>query len=491
VLLLATRRQIPEAPVKVTFIICNIDLVRHRGSLAPQWESTYREGVASMAALLRAHGADVRLLKLSAGVSRERLLELWSSQLADSRIAAFSVNTVDHPEGARVAGILKEQWPTLLTICGGVHPTLSPEECIAEPAFDMVCRGEGEQLMVELCAKLAEGGDVGAILGLWTKQAGTIRRNAVRPLMTDLSTLPPPARDLPAVSDYDQSRVQDHTFFMATRGCPYQCAYCCNHSISQIYPNPQSYYRFKPVNAVIDELCSHLERHPSSSWLALYDDVMMGNREWFAEFCAQYQRRVARRSFITARWELLDEQTIALLKKISVVYALIGLEVGDERIRREVLNRRQSDGLMLERGGLLRKHGIRFGVYTMVGVPTETHEKALQTVKLAARAGGNPLLGHHTIFFPFEGTPLHARCQQEGLLSARRVGSYFGDTRLDMSEFPREQVLWAHRHFRPFRVGYWLTDRLPRPLGRPASRMLDRLWLRGGRRVLPSGKAPA
>jgi radical SAM superfamily enzyme YgiQ (UPF0313 family) len=220
--------------------------------------------------------------------------------------------------------------------------------------------------------------------------------------------------------------------------------------------------------------------------LALYDDVMLGDRAWFAEFSAQYQQRIARRSFLSARWELLDEQTILLLKKLSVVYALVGLEVGDEQIRREVLNRRQSDELMLERGKLLRKHGIRFGVYTMVGVPTETHDKALRTVKLAARAGGNPLLGHHTIFFPFEGTPLHARCKEEGLLSARRVGSYFGDTRLDMRDFPREQVLWAHRHFRPFRLGYWLTDRLPRSLGRPAGQMLDRLWRLGGRRALRS-----
>jgi len=215
----------------------------------------------------------------------------------------------------------------------------------------------------------------------------------------------------------------------------------------------------------------------------LYDDAMMGNREWFAEFSARYARDVARRSFMTARWELLDEQTVPLLKKLRVVYTLVGLEVGDEQLRRDVLNRRQSDALMLQRGALLRQHGIRFGLYTMVGVPTETHEQALKTVKLAARVGGNPLLGHHTIYFPFEGTPLHARCKAEGLLSERRVDSYFSDTRLEMPGFPRQEVRWAHRHFKAFRLGYWLTSKLPRSLRQPLERALDRRWLLAGRRA--------
>jgi anaerobic magnesium-protoporphyrin IX monomethyl ester cyclase len=475
--------------VKITFVVCNIQLGSHRRSLVPQWESTYREGIASIAALLRANGFEVGLLKLSAGLSRARLAELWTSRCADTDLAAFTINTVDNPEAARIARILKAHQPRLLTICGGVHPTLSPEECITEPAFDLLCRGEGEHVMLELCAKLQSGGGIDEIRGLWTKRAGAIRRNAPRPLIADLSALPPPARDLSAVSDYDQSKVQDTTFFMATRGCPYQCAYCCNHSISQIYPNPQDYHRFKSVDAMIDELRAHLARHPAASWVALYDDAMMGNRRWFADFSARYARDVARRSFMTARWELLDEQAIPLLKKLRVVYTLVGLEVGDEHIRREVLNRRQSDELMLQRGALLRQHGIRYGVYTMVGVPTETHEQALKTVKLAARVGGNPLLGHHTIYFPFEGTPLHARCMRDGLLSERRVDSYFSDTRLEMPGFTRAEVRWAHRHFKSFRLGYWLTGKLPRSLRQPLDRALDRRWLRGGRRARDAGAA--
>ncbi|OGD11991.1 MAG: hypothetical protein A2Y86_01840 [Candidatus Aminicenantes bacterium RBG_13_62_12] len=468
--------------MKVTFVVCNIDLIKHKGSLIPQWESTYREGVASMAALLQSNGVDVGLLKLSTGVSAARLETLWSSQLADTDLAAFTINAVDFPEAKRIAGILKSRQPSLRTICGGVHPTLCPEECIIEPAFDIVCRGEGEHVMLELCEKLQSGSDLEHLEGLWTKSSGVIRRNAPRPLMVDLSELPAPARDLPAVSDYDQDKVRDTTFFMATRGCPYQCAYCCNHSLSQIYSNPQDYYRFKPVEAFIGELRSYIVNHPAISWLALYDDMMMGDREWFEDFSGRYARKIARRIFMTARWELLDEHTVALLKRMSVVYVLVGLEVGDPQIRCEVLNRQQSDELMTRGGTLLRKHGIRFGVYTMVGVPTETHVKALKTVKLAARVGGNPLLGHHTIYFPFEGTPLYARCKEEGLLSDRQVRSYFNDTRLDMPDFTRKEIRWAHQRFKPFCLGYWLTGKLPSLLHDPLTRFLDRCWLAWGPR---------
>ena len=112
----------------------------------------------------------------------------------------------------------------------------------------------------------------------------------------------------------------------------------------------------------------------------------------------------------------------------------------------------------------------------MVGVPQETLSKALKTVKLSARLTSNPFIGHHTIFYPFEGTPLYHECEEENILSKRWVDSYFSDSRLDMDYFPRKQIVWAHKNFRKYCVLYWLIFRLPGFLSTMLETKLDARW---------------
>jgi radical SAM superfamily enzyme YgiQ (UPF0313 family) len=249
--------------------------------------------------------------------------------------------------------------------------------------------------------------------------------------------------------------------------------------LRSVYPNCSAYYRLKPVELVIAELRDHLSRSPAGLYVSFYDDVMMADKEWFEAFAVRYAREVKRPTFLTGRWELLTERTVPLLKKLRCIFLLVGVEVGNDELRRDLLKRNQSAALMLDRAELLRRHGIRYGLFTMVGLPTETMERALETVKLAARLRSNPLIGHHSIFYPFAGTPLHDQCARDGLISEREVHSYFEDTRLDMPAFSRRAILAAHRRFHWFRVAYWLAWKLPRVLARSLEASLDRLWFWG------------
>ena len=49
-----------------------------------------------------------------------------------------------------MASWLLEAKVGVLTIYGGVHPTIAPDESIAMAGIDMICRSEGEAAMVEL-----------------------------------------------------------------------------------------------------------------------------------------------------------------------------------------------------------------------------------------------------------------------------------------------------------------------------------------------------
>ena len=470
--------------MKVLLVVCNINLAYHRsGKSRLRWESTHREGLASIASTLDKAGIQASLMKVEAGFSESAFVTLFNEHFANYDIVGFTINTVDLPEVGRLSYLVKQNHPHIVTIGGGVHPTLSPEETIALPGLDIICRGEGEYPLLELCDHLQAGKEPTGIAGLWFSRNVRVERNPVRPLIADLSTLPPPMHAIHTVYSYNELSVKDIVFFMGSRGCPYRCTYCCNDAIRSVYPDHSGYYRLKTVDSIISELRDHIERNPKTKFISFYDDILMGNKKWFESFCERYKAEIDIGCFMTGRWELLTEHTILLLKKIRCYFVLIGVEVGNEELRCTILNRYQKTEMMMERAKFLRKHKVRYGLYTMVGLPTETLENALETVKLAARLKGNLIISHHSIFFPFPGTPISDLCKAQSFISDRTVGSYFDDTRLDMPAFSRAQVVWAHRRFTPFRLAYWLALKLPRRLAALIERKLDRLWMTLGQKV--------
>ena len=47
----------------------------------------------------------------------------------------------------------------ILTIIGGVFPTFDPDRVVREPSIDIVCVGEGDGALVELCERLRDSKD--------------------------------------------------------------------------------------------------------------------------------------------------------------------------------------------------------------------------------------------------------------------------------------------------------------------------------------------
>ncbi len=65
-------------------------------------------------------------------------------------------------------------------IVGGIFTTFSPEEIIAEECVDMVCVGEGEYALVELCTKMEGRQDINSVQNMWIKKDGKIFKNEIR-----------------------------------------------------------------------------------------------------------------------------------------------------------------------------------------------------------------------------------------------------------------------------------------------------------------------
>lgn len=64
-------------------------------------------------------------------------------------------------------------------IAGGVFATFAPELCLRNELIDMVCVGEGENALIDLCKKIELKLSYDDVTNLWIKKNGTIIKNSI------------------------------------------------------------------------------------------------------------------------------------------------------------------------------------------------------------------------------------------------------------------------------------------------------------------------
>src|SRR5262245_36376658 len=170
-------------------------------------------GVMWLSAALKRAGHETRMIFLPDAAFPVKLRH-W-----DPDIVAVSCMTGAHTACAGLMKLVKHLHPRALTIAGGPHPTFLPSY-LEEPGLDAICRGEGEEALVELADRLAAGGDLSSIPNIWWKDPqGRIHENAPRPIATDLDAVGAPDRAL-VYEASELYRNSPRKVFKADRGCP-------------------------------------------------------------------------------------------------------------------------------------------------------------------------------------------------------------------------------------------------------------------------------
>jgi len=435
----------------------------------------YYEGIASISAVLRQNNHVTKLFHIADYISCEQFLDTYAQRYVDFDIAAFSATTNAFYYTAGYAKEIKKRFEKVITMCGGTHPTLYPDEAIEQEGIDIICIGEGEYPMLELCSRLESNNGITDIQNLWVKKDNKIFRNAVRPLIAELDSLPMPDRE---IFDFERSadRRLGRVVFMGSRGCPFNCAHCCNHALKKAGPDSGPYVRFKSPGRLVSEIKLCLGRYDDIEHVIFHDDILNLKRAWFAEFALRYKEEIDLPYVCNSRFDLLDEKAVKLLQESGCMQLNIGLESGDDFIRREVLNRNQSEAQIVKAGNLCREKGIKLYIFTMVGIPHEDLRKALNTVKLTARL--KPDIVQTSIYYPYAQTALYEECREKGYLTERRLDSYFeADTVLNLPDFSKDEILFAYKNFKVF-VSYYVTaQKLGGTLGVLLEKIIDFMWL--------------
>lgn len=313
--------------------------------------------------------------------------------------------------------ILKERFPNIKIIVGGPYITLKNSYAKKE-WLDYAITGEGEEAIVRLAEALNNGVEVSNIKNLIYKEEGRICVNELGELNENLDSLPFPDRSL--YLKYSSFRKLTVKRFISGRGCPYSCTFCFARRLREIYRGKGRYIRKHSVDRVCEEI-NMMKREAVIKTVHFSDDIFLTDKKWLEEFYSIYPSRVGIPFQCNLTADVIDEETIRLLKECGLRGVGIGLESGVERIRNGVLGKRFTNEEIIRVAEILHKYKIEIYTYNMIALPDERIDDAIETLELNRRMGVS--ITQCNIAIPFEGLPLTDMAVERSLLTSDTVAT--------------------------------------------------------------------
>lgn len=370
----------------------------------------------------------------------------------DPHLIAVTMTEVTYEQGLQLLEKIKHL--EKLTLVGGAYPTFSPDEVIANDCVDIVCIGEGEKSIVELCDNLSKGKDISNIPNLWVKSEKGIIKNPKGEII-NLDELP--FLDFTIYEEQRFYRPNRGRLFKTlpieiSRGCPYNCTFCCASSYRNMYDN--KYLRVKDVSRVIDELKHQKEKYSLDFVYFTSESFLSMPKKRLREFMEMY-KEIDLPFFFQTRPESISYDRLKMLDSFDFNLS-IGIESGNERIRQEVLNRKISNDTIIKATSILNELDIKYGTNNMIGLPGETRDDIFDTINLNRECNSKDL--NIFIFTPFRGTHLHKICVENGYIPANHIsGEHSLMSSLKMPQISNKEIHGLLRTF-PLYVKMPKTD---------------------------------
>jgi len=378
-------------------------------------------GVAYISAMLKKHGHKVTLWDTYYTTDKDIINQIVNS---DAEIIMVSTNSLSFNHAVSITRGIKKERPDIPIFAGGWHTIVDPDEMINEPSIDLVCIGEGEYAALDVVNDIRNGlKNVSKIPNIWCKKNGNIIKNRPRPL-SNIDDLPFPDRDI-----FNPLSLMDRDgkfFFSTERGCPYNCSYCCNRKMIELYSEVgSSYVRFRSVEKCMEEL-KQIKKRWNPKEIFFIDEMFLISEERVKDFCKAYIREKIGIPFgFMARVEKINDGIAKILKEAGCCRIHFGIECGNEEMRKKYLNRIMTNEQIINAFDVCKKFGIKTASFNMIGLPFETKETIRDTFEINKRC--QPDSFQVTILYPFKGTKIYDTFKKNDMLdlTARMEETYY------------------------------------------------------------------
>lgn len=324
----------------------------------------------------------------------------------DADVYAFTSSTPTFLEDEKIAAYIKTKTGKTI-IFGGPHPTFCSRQTINSEHIDIICIGEGYTAIVEL----ADNPKRTDIKNLWFKTTNGIIQNDIAEIY-NINKLPAPDYDI-YYSKYPELKYKSTKQVYIVRGCPQSCTFCYNPVLNKIYQGRGKILQHMDINKAVREI-KNLQSKYGFKWLQFISDTMNLDTKWFSEFLIEYKKEVNAPYLCNVRLNKVDENLVKLMKETGCDRVDFGIEHGNDDIRNRILKRNMNKRQMIEAGKLFWKYKIRVQTTNIFGLPEETLDKAIETVKLNQAI--KPEVAKACILQPFPGTEIYNYAEKNNLL---------------------------------------------------------------------------
>jgi len=318
----------------------------------------------------------------------------------------ISIWTAYAASAFHLATLSKEIHPSCPVFVGGPHATAKAEEILRiAPAIDYVVRGEGEVTASELLEELAQGGEnLSRIDGLSFRKAGAVAHSPPRQRVRDLEALPLPDRNLLIHKDTYSS--EDMGLIMTSRGCPFSCAFCATET---------KRVQYRPIEQIIEQI-KHVKARYGTVQFSIKDDSFTVNNQRVAQFCdALVEKKLNIGWECNTRVDLVTAEMLGHMKRAGCNSIKVGVESGSEDVLGR-MNKGTTLGQIRQAAQWLRRAGIHWTAYFLIGTPGETVEDIYKTRDLMYEI--RPDFASLGVYEPFPGPAMFADGIRRGLVKA-------------------------------------------------------------------------
>lgn len=385
----------------------------------------------ALAAKLREEGFEAVIVDAAVDTHfKQTVLEALQGALC----LGISVLTGPMIRGAiAMAKLSKEFFPKLPVVFGGWHPTLLPDQTLAEPYVDVIVRGQGEITLCELARAFGVGGSLHTIAGISWK-TGPIHTHNPDRAVEPLENLPLPAFDMMDFDAYEAAGGLRKLAYATSIGCPYACNYCTDMVFYK--------RRFNALSAerVVRELTDLVTRYRIEE-VALLD----------SNFPVDLKRALAiargiLESGVKFRWTFqastdficrMSEDDLRLLGASGVTYMGFGTESTSPAVLRMMNKRHQRVDEMYETARRAAIGGIRVTFNLIFGYPGETEadrQITFRTMGEIARMYPNVRFSPN-IFTPYPGIPIWPQLRELGVKEPASLRAW-GELALGVNMLP-------------------------------------------------------
>ena len=335
----------------------------------------------------------------------------------DWDVVGLSCMTAEFEGAEIVARQVREFNPGIRIIFGGQHPTMVMEEVLAQPYCDFLCMGEGEETFGHFLDVFSSDGDMTEVLGLgWKDKAGETRKNAPRPAIEDVDSIPFPSYHLLDLDRYVEAESARFTAkyarsiqIFSSRGCPWHCTYC--HDLFGKTFRPRS-----PEN-LLAEIKMLYEKYNIQEFM-VEDDIFnfdMDRAKKICDLIVEEGLEIGLQFGNGVRLERLDEELMQKLAAAGTHHLCIAIESASPRIQ-SLTKKYLKLHMVNDVVSWAKKYKIHVLGFFMIGFPTETVEEMNMTIRFACQTDLDEAL--FSIVIPYAGTELSKQVVERGLYNS-------------------------------------------------------------------------